>query len=116
MDVYRYNPKAHYATGNCQATLCNLDKLDVYVNNAQYVRIELKDIFTAYDLHSESKRILPPSGEARATSALGISMEHLKAFDLLLLALYRFHTYYNTRRILKIMDVALPNEVGFNKT
>ena len=50
-----------------------------------------------------------------ATSALGISVEHLKAEEPLVRALYRFHVYYHVRRILKRILAPLPNEKNFDK-
>ena len=50
-----------------------------------------------------------------ATSGLGVSTDHLNAKQPLVKALYRFHTYYHVRRILKRMSVPTPSEEGFNK-
>ena len=50
-----------------------------------------------------------------ATSALGISVEHINAKEPLVRALYRFHTYYHIRRILKRILAPLPNEENFDK-
>ena len=50
-----------------------------------------------------------------ATSGLGVSTEHLNAKQPLVKALYRFHTYYHVRRILKRMLTPLPGEEGFDK-
>ena len=50
-----------------------------------------------------------------ATSALGISVKHLNAEEPLVRALYRFHTYYHIRRILKRILAPLPNEKNFDK-
>ncbi len=50
-----------------------------------------------------------------ATSALGVSVEHLNTKEPLVRALYRFHVYYHVRRILKRILAPLPNEENFNK-
>ena len=50
-----------------------------------------------------------------ATSGLGVSTEHLNAKQPLVKALYRFHTYYHIRRILKRMLTPLPGTEGFDK-
>ena len=50
-----------------------------------------------------------------ATSALGISVDHLNAPKPLVRALYRFHAYYHIRRILKHILAPLPNEENFDK-
>ena len=67
MDVYRYNPKAHYKPGAWPARLWNPDKLNVYVNESRYVRINLTDIFTAYDLHAGSSWLLSNSWDVPLT-------------------------------------------------
>ena len=50
-----------------------------------------------------------------ATSGIGVSTEHLNAKQPLVKVLYRFHTYYHIRRILKRMLVPTPSEYGFDK-
>ena len=50
-----------------------------------------------------------------STSGLGVSTIHLNAKQPLVRALYRFHTYYHVRRILKRMLTPLPGEEGFDK-
>ena len=50
-----------------------------------------------------------------ATSGLGVSTEHLNAKQPLVRALYRFHTYYHIRRMLKRMLTPLPGTEGFDK-
>ena len=50
-----------------------------------------------------------------ATSGLGVSTEHLEAKQPLVKALYRFHTFYHVRRVLKRMLTPLPGEEGFDK-
>ena len=50
-----------------------------------------------------------------ATSALGVSVEHLNAREPLVRALYRFHVYYHIRRVLKRILAPLPNEKNFDK-
>ena len=51
-----------------------------------------------------------------ATSGLSVSStKHLNAKQPLVKALYRFHTYYHVRRILKRMLTPLPGEEGFDK-
>ena len=50
-----------------------------------------------------------------ATSACGISPEHLNSKYTLAKSVYRFHVYYHIRRILKILEVTLPNQDDFNQ-
>ena len=50
-----------------------------------------------------------------ASSACGVSSEHLNyKKHSMVWAVYRFHVYYHVRRILKRLQVLLPQEAGFN--
>ena len=50
-----------------------------------------------------------------ASSACGISVEHLNAKEPMIRSIYRFHVYYHIRRILKILEIPLPYENSFNQ-
>ena len=50
-----------------------------------------------------------------ASSACGVSVEHLNAKELMIRSIYRFHVYYHIRRILKILAIPLPYENSFNQ-
>ena len=50
-----------------------------------------------------------------ASSACGISVEHLNAKEPMVRSIYRFHVYYHIRRILKILEIPLPYENSFNQ-
>ena len=50
-----------------------------------------------------------------ASSAYGVSVEHLNTNRPLLRSLYRFHVYYHIRRILKILEIPLAYENSFNQ-
>ena len=50
-----------------------------------------------------------------ATSGAGISVEHLNASIPMIRSVYKFHTYYQIRKILKELRVALPFQSGFDK-
>ena len=50
-----------------------------------------------------------------ATSALGISWQHINHPNLLVRAVYRFHVYFHVRLILHDLGIALPHESGFSK-
>ena len=49
----------------------------------------------------------------RATSALGISQQHLNHPNLLVNNVYRFHLYFHVRIILHHLGISLPNKDGF---
>ena len=50
-----------------------------------------------------------------ASSACGVSVEHLNAKEPIIRSMYRFHVYYHIRRILKILEIPLPYENSFNQ-
>ena len=51
------------------------------------------------------------------SSACGVSSEHLNyAKHPIVRSVYRFHVYYYVRRVLKRLQVPLPQETGFNAT
>ena len=50
-----------------------------------------------------------------ASSACGVSVEHLNAKEPMIRSIYRFHVYYHIRRILKVLEIPLPCENSFNQ-
>ena len=50
-----------------------------------------------------------------ASSACGVSVEHLNAKEPMIRSIYRFHVYYHIRRILKILEIPLLYENRFNQ-
>ena len=50
-----------------------------------------------------------------ASSACGVSVEHLNAKEPMIRNIYCFHAYYHLRRILKILEIPLPYENNFNQ-
>ena len=50
-----------------------------------------------------------------ASSACGVSVEHLNAKEPMIRSVYRFHVYYHIRRILNRLEIPLPYENSFNK-
>ena len=50
-----------------------------------------------------------------ASSACGVSVEHLNAKEPMIRSIYRFHVYYHIRRILKILEIPLPYENSSNQ-
>ena len=51
-----------------------------------------------------------------ASSALGVSMQHLNHPNMLIRSVYRFHVYYHMRLILNKLKVVLPHEERYKKT
>ena len=50
-----------------------------------------------------------------ASTACGVSVEHMNAKKPMIRSIYRFHVYYHFRRILKILEIPLPYENSFNQ-
>ena len=50
-----------------------------------------------------------------SSSACGVSVEHLNAKEPMIRSIYRFHVYYQIRRILNRLEIPLPYENSFNK-
>ena len=50
-----------------------------------------------------------------ASSACGVSVEHLNAKEPMIRSIYRFHVYYHIRRILNRLKILLAYENSFNK-
>ena len=50
-----------------------------------------------------------------ASSACGVSVEHLNAKEPMIRSIDRFHVYYHIRRILKIPEIPLPYENSFSQ-
>ena len=50
-----------------------------------------------------------------ASSACGVSVEHLNAKEPMIRSIYCFHVYYHLRRILKILEIPLPYENSFSQ-
>ena len=50
-----------------------------------------------------------------ASSACGVSVEHLNAKESMIKSIYQFHVYYHIRRILKILEIPIPYENSFNQ-
>ena len=50
-----------------------------------------------------------------ASSACGVPVEHLNTKEPMIRSVYRFHVYYEIRRILNRLKIPLPYENSFNK-
>ena len=48
-----------------------------------------------------------------ASSACGVSVEHMNAKKPMIRSVYRFHVYYHIKSILKILEIPLPYENSF---
>ena len=137
--IYKYNPDASYKP-NGGTYLQLITAKDLYIQNVTVAendghsdsfQVKFPNVFTNY-----------PLGEVRvedqkfkdwdhykftiwqsqlnfavfcASSACGVSVEHLNAKEPMIRSIYRFHVYYHIRRILKILEIPLPYENSFNQ-
>ena len=125
--IWSYNSKAEYKLIKSQTKKIEFSLLDIYINNSQHIPIQLKDVFKAYPIIPETDSwVLKPKKLSFyrcqlnfaiycATTALGISEQHLTHAKNLVRSVYNFHVYYHVRKILNKLEVALPDEKDFAK-
>ena len=140
MNIYKYNPQAKYIPKQYAGGI-NLSKHRIYVNDKQYIDLNFLSIFEDYKIirYKDEWKISnelaaqldgrPPKLDEYfhfyrcqfnfaiycATSALGISKQHLTEGSELLQSIYKFHVYYHIRRIFKILGAPTPNQDQFIK-
>ena len=133
--IYRYNPKASYKS-NGGRYLQLMSAKDLYTQNITVsehdsFQVKFPNVFAHYPLREVKvedrkyiywdyyKFTLWPSQlnfiVFCASSACGVSVEHMNARKPMVRNLYRFHVYYHIRRILKILEIPLPYENSFNR-
>ena len=138
--IYKYNPDASYKpNGGTYLQLITAKYL--YIQNVTVAehdgghsdsfQVKFPNVFTNYQLGSvriedhkfkdwdHYKFTLWQSqlnfAVFCASSAYGLSVEHLNAKEPMIRSIYRFHVYYHIRRILKILEIPLPYENSFNQ-
>ena len=137
--IYRYNPNASYKP-NGGTYLQIMSAKDLYIQNitvaendghSDSFQVKVPNVFTNYPLGAvrvEHQRIKDwdhykfTIWQSQlnfvvfcASSACGVSVEHLNAKEPMIRSIYRFHVYYHIRRILKILEIQLPYENSFNQ-
>ena len=137
--IYRYNPDASYKP-NGGRYLQLITAKDLYIQNitvaendghSDSFQVKFPNIFTNYPLGAvrvEDQRFKDwdhykfTIWQSQlnfvlfcASSACGVSVKHLNAKEQMIRSIYRFHVYYHIRRILKILEIALPYENSFNQ-
>ena len=139
--MYSYKPNLKYKNKEYKTPMTNFSKLKLYYNNDDYVKIDMIDLFSEYSVRIGDKISLPYNRLLRledtgaktlkdyfmyyrsqinfalfsSTTALGISYLHTTKGDNLIKSIYRFHIYYQMRRILHKLDCIIPGEYGFSK-
>ena len=133
--MFRYNPAANYQPngGRYLQILSGKDlyKQTIVVSKDDTFPVRFSNIFVDYPLGSMKVgdklwtnwnkapwKLLQTQlnfAVCSTSSACGVSSVHLnyKAHPMIR-AVYRFHVYYHVRRVLKRLQVPLPDETGFN--
>ena len=137
--IYRYNPDASYKP-NGGTYLQLITAKDLYIQNitvaehdghSDSFQVKFPDVFTNYSLGAvrvEDQRFKDwdhykfTIWQSQlnfvvfcASSACGVSVEHLNTEEPMIRSIYRFHVYYHIRGILKILEIPLPYENSFNQ-
>ena len=141
--IYKYNPDASYKP-NGGTYLQLITAKDLYIQNITVAehnghqptvidsfQVKFPNVFTNYPLGAvrvEDQRFKDWDhykftlwqsqlnfAVFCASSACGVSVEHLNAKEPMIRSIYRFHVYYHIRRILKILEIPLPYENSFNQ-
>ena len=137
--IYRYNPDASYKP-NGGIYLQIMSAKDLYIQNITVAeheghsdssQVKFPNVFTNYLLGAvrvedqrfkdwdyykftiwQSQLNFVVFG---ASSACGVSVEHLNTKEPMIRNIYRFDIYYHIRRILKILEIPLPYENSFDQ-
>ena len=137
--IYRYNSDASYKP-NGGTYLQQIGSKDLYIQNitvsehdkhSESFQIKFPNVFTNYLLGAvrvedqkfkdwDHYKFTIWQSQLNfaifcASSACGVSVEHLNAKEPMIRSIYRFNVYYHIRRILKILEIPLPYENSFNQ-
>ena len=134
---FNSNVKYHAGAQDTASRLASLTKAHVQVQAADAAdgtsfETQFTDVFEKYRLPYVSSDTLVQAWNSTpmqfwqnqlnfavwcATTGCGVSVkDHLTADNLLLQSLYRFHVYYQTRRMLKEIQASLPQDQAWNAT
>ena len=138
--IYKYNSDASYKP-NGGTYLQQIGSKDLYIQNitvaendgghSDSFQVKFPNVFTNYPLGAvrvedqkfkdwDHYKFTIWQSQLNfavfcASSACGVSVEHLNAKEPMIRSIYRFHVYYHIRRILKILEIPLPYENSFNQ-
>ena len=137
--IYKYNPDVSYEP-NGGRYLQLITAKDLYIQNitvaehngySDSFQVKFPNVFTNYPLGAvrvEDQRFKDWDHHKFtiwqsqlnfvvfcASSACGVSVEHLNTKEPMIRSIYHFHVYYHIRRILKILEIPLPYENSFNQ-
>ena len=137
--IYKYNSDASYKP-NGGTYLQLITAKDLYIQNVTVVehdkhsesfQVKFPNVFTNYPLGAvrvedqkfkdwDHYKFTIWQSQLNfavfcASSACGVSVEHLNTKEPMIRSIYRFHVYYHIRRILKILEIPPPYENSFNQ-
>ena len=137
--IYRYNSDATYKP-NGGTYLQQIGSKDLYIQNitvsehdghSDSFQVKFPNVFTNYLLGAvrvedqkfkdwDHYKFTIWQSQLNfavfcASSACGVSVEHLNAKEPMIRSIYRFHVYYHIRRILNILEIPLTYENSFNQ-
>ena len=137
--IYRYNPKVS-SKPNEGSYLQLMSAKDLYIqnitvlehdNHSDHFQVKFPNVFTNYPLGAvrvKDQRFIDwdydkfTLWQAQlnfvvfcASSACGVSVEHMNAKRSMIRSIYHFYVYYQIRRILKMLEISLPYENCFNQ-
>ena len=137
--IYKYNSDASYKP-NGGTYLQLITAKDLYIQNVTVAendghsdsfQVKFPNVFTNYPLGAvrvedqkfkdwDQYKVTIWQSQLNfavfcASSACGVSVEHLNGKEPMIRSIYRFHVYYHIRRILKILEIPLPYENSFNQ-
>ena len=138
--IYKYNPDVSYKSNGGRYLQQIIGSKVLYIQNitisehdghSDSFQVKFPNVFTNYPLSAvrvEDQKYIDWDhykftiwqsqlnfAVFCASSACGISVEHLNAKEPMIRSIYRFHVYYHIRRILKILEIPLPYENSFNQ-
>ena len=114
-----------------QETSFNIPKLKIFVNNSEFFEAQNINVFTNYMLTFYNAAMIDKwlskcdmsfyQNQLNfavwcSTSGCGVSTEHLNSKENLIASVYRFHVYYQTRKILEELSCPVPGDPIFNAT
>ena len=136
--IYKYNPNARYEpNGGTYPQL--ITAKDLYIQNtvaehdghSDSFQVKFPNVFTHYlkdAVRVEDKKFKDWDyykftlwqsqlnfAVFCASSACGVSVEHLNSKEPMIRSVYRFHVYYQIRRVLNRLKIPLPYENSFKK-
>ena len=138
--IYRYNPNVFYKP-NEGRYLQLISAKDLYIQNitvwehdnySDSFQVKFPNVFTNNmngEMRVEDQKFIDWDHYNRftlwqtqlnfvvfcASSACGVSIEHMNDKKQLIKSIYRFHVYYHVRRTLKMLEIPLPYENSFDQ-